>query len=266
MDGQAETRTPDLVGCRGDQPCGSDVAEAEFDTRLREEKLAALAEFAAGAGHEINNPLATILICAQRLQSSLTDPEQRRLVATIGGQALRVRDMIGDVMLFARPPRPRPERLDLSEVVAEVLVRFQEQFAGARIDVECDCPRGILVHADPTQLRVVLSELLRNAIEAQPGGGRIALTGRPPDDASPEYCVLRVVDAGCGLDEVTRRHLFDPFFSGRQAGRGLGFGLSKAWRIVTEHGGGIEATEPADGGLALTIYWPAGPGSPLASR
>lgn len=248
---------PDLLACQGDQPRGSDGAEADFDTRLRDEKLAALAEFAAGAGHEINNPLATILICAQRLQSSLTDPEQRRLAATIGGQALRVRDMIGDVMLFARPPRPRPEPLDLSAVVADVLGRFRDQFAECRIAVEVDCPAGVTVFADPTQLRVVISELVRNSLAAQADGGRIAVTGQAPDDASPDDSVLSVVDAGCGLDDVSRRHLFDPFFSGRQAGRGLGFGLCKVWRIVTLHGGRIEATEPAAGGLAVTIHWPS---------
>lgn len=257
---QAETRAPDLLSCHGDQPRGSAGPEPDFEARLRDEKLAALAEFAAGAGHEINNPLATILICAQRLQSSLTDPEQRRLVATIGGQALRVRDMIGDVMLFARPPAPRAESLDLSAVVADVLRRFQEPLTEQRISTTVDTPTGVSVMADPTQLRVVLSELLRNSINAQPDGGRITITCRPPAAAEPDLVVMTVTDSGTGLDEASRRHLFDPFFSGRQAGRGLGFGLPKVWRIVTNHGGRIDVTEPAGGGLAVTIHWPSDAG------
>lgn len=224
---------------------------------MRADKLAALAEFAASAGHEINNPLATILICTQRLLAEITDPEQRRLLATIGGQALRVRDMIGDVMLFARPPAPRPEPLDLSAVVREVVERLQDQFAAARIDVHLDTPAIVPVSADPTQLRVVISELLQNSIAAQPDGGRIEITCRPAGDESADFALLRVIDKGAGLDTKSREHLFDPFYSGRQAGRGLGFGLSKVWRIVTLHGGRIEAIEPDCGGLQMDVYWPA---------
>ncbi|MBL8852240.1 MAG: hypothetical protein JNG89_21385, partial [Planctomycetaceae bacterium] len=153
----------------------SDESGRDFESRLRDDKLAALAEFAAGAGHEINNPLATILICAQKLQQGLTDPEQQRLLATIGGQALRVRDMIGDLMLFARPPAPRPEPLDLSAVVTEVLDRFRERLRDARIVIHARTPSAVPVYADPTQLRVVISELLRNSIQAQPDGGSITI-------------------------------------------------------------------------------------------
>jgi signal transduction histidine kinase len=226
------------------------------DSQLRADKLAALAEFAAAAGHEINNPLATILICTQRLLAGITDPEQRRLLATIGGQALRVRDMIGDVMLFARPPAPRPESLDLSAVAREVVDRLQDQFAAAHIKVRLDVSATVQVWADPTQLRVVISELLRNAIEAQPDGGRIEIACRPTGEVSPGFSMLRIADLGPGLDAKSREHLFDPFFSGRQAGRGLGFGLSKAWRIVTLHGGRIEAFEPHAGGVQMDVYWP----------
>lgn len=256
MDVRAETRVPDAAECHGVNPRGSDGVEKDFEARLRDETLAALAEFAAGAGHEINNPLATILICAQRLQASLSDPEQRRLVATIGGQALRVRDMIGDVMLFARPPAPRLEPVDLSTVMADVLDRFRGSLAEQRIATTIDTPAGVSVMADPTQLRVVVSELLRNSIHAQPDGGRITIACRLPVSPESDLAVLSVTDSGTGLDEVSRRRLFDPFYSGRQAGRGLGFGLCKVWRIVTNHGGRIDVAEPAGGGLAVTIHWP----------
>ncbi|PWG73888.1 hypothetical protein DF186_20725, partial [Enterococcus hirae] len=78
------------------------------------DKLEAMAEFAAGAGHEINNPVATIVGRVQMLLKTEMDPERRQSLATIGGQAYRVRDMIGDAMLFARPPAPRPEVLPLA--------------------------------------------------------------------------------------------------------------------------------------------------------
>src|SRR5579872_5831871 len=84
------------------------------DRQLNELKLRALAEFAAGAGHEINNPVATIVGYAQQLLADETNPDRRHALATIGAQAYRIRDMIGDVMLFARPPAPHPQVIDLS--------------------------------------------------------------------------------------------------------------------------------------------------------
>ncbi|MFG0239980.1 MAG: histidine kinase dimerization/phospho-acceptor domain-containing protein, partial [Gimesia chilikensis] len=91
------------------------------------DKLEAMAEFAAGAGHEINNPVATIVGRVQMLLKSETDPERRQALSTIGGQAYRVRDMIGDAMLFARPPAPRPETLSLSQTIEDVLKSLQEE-------------------------------------------------------------------------------------------------------------------------------------------
>ncbi len=98
----------------------SESAEDDQD-RLERAKLEALAEFAAGAGHEINNPLAAISGRVQLLLATETDPAKRQALKTIGGQVYRIRDMIGDLMLFARPPKPDPELLDLAETISEVL-------------------------------------------------------------------------------------------------------------------------------------------------
>ena len=87
----------------------SDVIDITQTEEFRRAKLEALAEFAAGAGHEINNPAATIVGRVELLLKGETNPERRQALLTIGAQALRIRDMIGDLMLFARPPRPEPE-------------------------------------------------------------------------------------------------------------------------------------------------------------
>src|SRR5579864_8603640 len=101
--------------------------------QVDELKLRALAEFAAGAGHEINNPVATIVGYAQQLLAGERDPDRRHALATIGAQAYRIRDMIGDCMLFARPPEPRPEPLDLSTIVREAAEKFAGEPQPARI-------------------------------------------------------------------------------------------------------------------------------------
>ena len=133
-------------------------------------KLEALAEFAAGAGHEINNPLATISGRVQLLLRDETDPERRRALATIGGQAYRIRDMIGDLMLFARPPRPEPAGWNLVEVVDTVVESLQETIAQHRLELTIDAADDVAIWADRTQLEVVISCLLQNSIEASPDG------------------------------------------------------------------------------------------------
>lgn len=223
---------------------------------LENAKLRALAEFAAGAGHEINNPLATIIGHVQLLLAGETDPERRRSLATIGGQAYRIRDMIGDVMLFARPPQPRPQPLDLAEVVRETATKFEADAAAARCRLEVQAGSPVPIHADPVQLRIVISSLIRNSLEAEPRERIVVSTRASVADGRP-LAVLTVSDDGHGLSETDREHLFDPFYSGRQAGRGLGFGLSKCWRIITLHDGRIDFESPPGGETKFTVHWPA---------
>lgn len=229
---------------------------------LDEQRLAALAEFAAGAGHEINNPLAIIVGRVQQLLKEEQDPERRQWLLTIGAQAYRVRDMIADAMLFARPPRPELADVPVAEVIETVVSKVQEMAAEQGTTIRWDCEPSLSVRADRTQLAVVLSELLRNALEAVknvPGRRTISLTAHRNETSSPPVCRLTVTDNGRGLSDLERRHLFDPFFSGRQAGRGLGFGLPKCWRIITNHGGRIEVDSQPTGPTTVWIDWPLAP-------
>jgi signal transduction histidine kinase len=237
--------------------------QADFERELESAKLRALAEFAAGAGHEINNPVATIVGYVQQLLADETDPDRRHALATIGGQAYRIRDMIGDVMLFARPPQPRPETLELEGVCREIAQKHQNDSAAIGCALIVEAPVPVPVYADPVQLRVAISALVRNALEAIAHEGRILISvSTDVDEAGTSWAVLKVTDNGHGLSEIDREHLFDPFYSGRQAGRGLGFGLSKAWRIITRHGGRIEVESIPEGGVAFTVHWPTSPPVP----
>lgn len=210
--------------------------------RLWNRKLESLAEFAAGAGHEINNPLGSIIGRTAQLLDGESDPERRRLLRLIGGQAYRIRDMIGDTMLFARPPAMSPEWGPFSAILNDVLHGLREPIADKQLVIRRPREDSLEVWADPVQIRVVFSELLRNAIEASPANSTINITavGEHPD---PRSGVLWTIEnPSPPLTEAEQEHAFDPFFSGRQAGRGLGFGLSKCWRIITLHGGEITLT------------------------
>ena len=165
--------------------------------------------------------------------------------------------MIGDVMLFARPPLPRPQNLDLAQVVCELAAKVADEARAAAIRIQVQADGETPIFADPVQLRIVVSSLLRNSFEALGQGGNLAIAARAIEEPGRRLALFSITDDGPGLSEVEREHLFDPFYSGRQAGRGLGFGLSKVWRIVTLHNARIDVGLPSTGGVTFSIRWPA---------
>lgn len=224
---------------------------------LEGEKLEALAELAAGAGHEINNPVASISGRVQLLLQTETNPVKQQALKSIGGQAYRIRDMIGDLMLFARPPKPNPESLDLAEVISEVLAPFDEDAGRRGGTFEVCAPEPISIWADRVQLAMVVSSLVQNSLNATEGCGPIQIRAESAEEQGRRLAMLTITDHGTGLCGEDRRHLFDPFYSGRHAGRGLGFGLSKCWRIVSNHGGRIHVDSVPDQQTTFTVHWPA---------
>jgi signal transduction histidine kinase len=175
------------------------------------------------------------------------------MLMSIGAQAYRIRDMIGDTMLFARPPKPELSDVRLSEVISTVVRKQATELADERCRVKITCDDGIILRADAVQLSIVLSELLRNSREAlRPGGGEIEISA----NADSSHATLHVVDHGKGFTPEELTHAFDPFFSGRQAGRGLGFGLPKCWRIIQQHQGQIEIASSHSGPTTVQVTWP----------
>lgn len=226
--------------------------------QLDSDRVAALAEFAAGAGHEINNPLATIVGRVQQLLRDETDPVRRAALHSIGAQAYRVRDMIGDVMLFARPTQPEPRMIPLAEFAPAILQKFQADPRSANFQIITDFAAQAEIFADPAQFAVVMHELLGNARQALlPAGGEIRWNARRTSQDERHFCEIVVIDHGIGFSELEVRHAFDPFFSGRQAGRGLGFGLCKCLRIAQMHHATIVIDSQPAGPTTVRLVWPA---------
>jgi signal transduction histidine kinase len=204
---------------------------------LREHKVRALAELAAGAGHEINNPLAVISGQAQYLLCSEAEPGRRKALQTIVGQTQRIHQVLTGLMQFARPPAPQREPVDLEGLVRDVLACLQDLADERQVRLQGPEPvPSLTLNVDPGQMRTVLSALVRNAIEAAPAAGWARLQiGRTPDDG----LAFVIEDSGPGPTATDREHLFDPFYSGRKAGRGRGLGLPTAWQLARQHHGDV---------------------------
>jgi len=233
--------------------------QREFDDRLLQEKLASLRQLAYGASHEINNPLANIAMRAQSLQRHEQSESRLKSLRTIYDQAMRAHHMITDLMLFAKPPAVHRQPTDVVKLVSEIIGETAARYPDRKFRMALVRPvRNLHSTVDPEQIAELVAALIQNSIDAFVNPGEISLA---VDWNSQNDLVIRVGDNGPGIDGETARHMFDPFFSGREAGRGLGFGLSKAWTIAQQHGGELRcvSTEPGNTLFEATIP-AAGPG------
>ena len=253
-------------GDRGEKPSTNGAAHHDageaFDEALLHAKLDAMKELAYGASHEINNPLANIALRAQTLLKREEDADKRKMLEAVHRQAMRAHEMISDLMLFARPPAPEKQEASLLEIANEVFEEYETLAHQQQITLSLSPGEDPRVWADPTQLAVALKALLDNSFDALGEGGEV-LVRVGLVDAQSSY--LEVIDNGPGIPAEIREHIFDPFFSGREAGRGLGFGLSKCWRIVTMHGGSVRLIDRAPQGVIARIELPTKPGAPRQS-
>ncbi len=204
------------------------------EDRLRLAKLEALGEFAAGAGHELNNPLAVVVGRAQLLLARAEDPDVARSLRIILSQAQRTHRILRDLMFVARPPEPRPRTCKPPELLGSVLAELGRDLETRGIRLLADIDESSLATwTDPEGLRHLAEILLRNAIQATPPGGRV----RVRSSIENGELVWSFADTGKGMSPEESDHLFDPFYCGRQAGRGLGLGLPRAAKIVEQAGG-----------------------------
>jgi two-component system NtrC family sensor kinase len=224
--------------------------------RLQAMKLSSLAELAAGAGHEINNPLAVISGQAQYLLKQLQLAEEtlseetstialleslkaklNRPLQTIINQTQRIHLVLTDLMQFARPPVPHRQLIPAGVLLHEVSESLQEIALQKKVRLVCsETPGHWGLNVDVAQVRTALGGMLRNAIEAAPPEEGWAGMRVENGDGTLK---LIVEDNGPGPAPGGLEHLFDPFYSGRSAGRGRGFGLSSAWRLARQQGGEV---------------------------
>jgi len=227
--------------------------DSGFDAAVFEARLEAVRAFAYGAGHEINNPLANIAARAQALLVDERDPERRRKLATIVDQAFRARDMIGGLMVFARPPRPNPVDVDVHDVLRPVVEAARPGADTKRVRLDYSPPpTSVAVRVDAAQVAEAVRAVVANAVEAVNEGGRVVIEAA----SAASGCRVTVVDDGPGMDGDAARQAFDPFYCGRDAGRGIGLGLPKALRLIESNGGGLVVESRPGEGTRVVVSLP----------
>jgi len=223
---------------------------------LRSRMLTTVGEMAAGAAHEMNNPLAVISGRSQLMASTLSDPKDRAAANLVYEQSQRLSDIITELMHFAQPQTPRREGTDLAGLVDAALSRAKAHADPADRFLEVTFAEVPDVMVDAGQITAALVEVFDNAYQATAvGTGRIGLHGA--FDPFSNRVVLTISDNGSGMDDRTLRCAFDPFFSSKPAGRRRGMGLAKALRWVEGSGGSIRLESRIGQGTRVLILLPA---------
>lgn len=221
------------------------------------DRLATIGQLAAGVAHELNEPLAAILGLAQlsRKAADLPGPIARDLEKIVKA-TLHAREVIRNLLLFARHVPPEKTTIRLNDLVEDALAFLEPRRAHSGIELvralEEDLPE---VTADPAQIRQVLVNLLVNAVQAMPRGGKLEVrTGSETDSV-----FVVIADSGMGMTADVRQKLFTPFFTTKDVGEGTGLGLAVASGIVNSHGGTIRVESEINRGSRFEVRLPRTP-------
>lgn len=223
---------------------------------LQAEKIASLGRLAAGVAHEINNPLAGILIFAELLQRDL-DPQTpgEQNVQEIITQTLRCQQIVHRLLEFSRQSLGEKTLFNANEVITRCAELLGRQVSFHNIDICLDLdPELPQVIGDPGQMQQVFTNLLLNAADAMSQQGKITVASRPAPQG--QGIVLTFADTGSGIPPDIREKIFEPFFTTKAPGKGTGLGLSIVYGVIQRHGGSVEVDSPPEGGTIFTIRLP----------
>ena len=226
------------------------------DEIFRSKTMITVGEMAAGAAHEMNNPLAVISGRSQLLAAQLTDPKQKAAAKLIHEQSQRLSDIITELMNFAKPTPPKLSIIEPAELINKALHEAKVTSDPVDRNIEVTFGDVPLVNVDTEQVTAALTEVIGNAIQASDEkAGQIDI--HAAFDPCSNRVAIVVQDNGSGMDDPTIKRAFDPFFSAKPAGRRRGMGLAKALRWVEASGGSIRLESRLGQGTRTLILLPA---------
>jgi two-component system sensor histidine kinase HydH len=226
------------------------------------ERLAALGRLAAGLAHEIRNPLGSIVASIELLRTGPNlAAEDRELCSIIERETSRMNDLIGDMMDLARPRTPTKQPMDLAAIVRDVAKLAATSGRGGDVVVQCEGPSDVHIVADPAQMRQVVWNLVRNAIQASSAGSEVTLRWSKDGETGVAF---EVNDHGAGIDPEARERLFDAFFTTRS--KGMGIGLAVVKRIIDDHEFTIAVDSSEERGTTFAVHIPLSSMAPESPR
>ncbi len=230
--------------------------DLQTQTTPAENSLNALAEMAAGAAHELNNPLAVISGRAQLLAEAESDQEKKRILEQIYESSREASAIIENLMGFAEPPKPRAARTDVQQMLDEAIELAKQKTNAANIDVQIEAAEDIgSVFVDSAQVVSAIANVISNAAESYgEKSGPITIAAEAAE--SGDSIILQISDAGCGMDTETVQKATQPFFSVKAAGRKRGMGLAYAARFIEINKGSLNITSKPGSGTTVTICLP----------
>ena len=234
------------------QKTSADLRKTEAQL-IRSEKLAALGQLAAGIAHEIRNPLTSINILIHSMTETLPpETAHREDLKVIEEEIQRINEIVEQFLRFAKPAPPLFKQTEIIAVFDEILQLLKPQLERQKIAVNRDFNALPSITLDREQMKQVVLNLLINAVQAMPEGGRIDLGARVLEDN--RWMKLSIQDSGIGISPEDLKKLFDPFFSTKEVG--IGLGLSIAHRIIDQHHGKIEVESHPGEGTTFHLWLP----------
>jgi len=235
----------------------TDELKKSQDRLIQAEKLASLGRLTADVAHEIRNPLTALGGFARRLHKISGGGKEKEYAEIVLTEVDRLERILKDVLTFSRDARSHLEKLDIGEIVPEIMKIYDDLCREHSISIELvrgDDLQPVLIDKD--QVRQALDNLLSNAIDAMPDGGKLTVTAGREQLHDVTYMFLRVADTGSGIPPANLPLIFEPFFTTKKIGRGTGLGLSITRKIMEEHGGFIHADSTEGQGASFTMYFP----------
>jgi len=219
------------------------------------EKLAAVGRLTAGVSHEILNPLNIITLSLQlMIEDPDSHPATTEQLQVLEDQAHRIAKITQNLLYFSRQTEPERRQVDLGEIVTQTLGLLERELTLDNIELDLNLAERLPpVSADQHQLQQVVLNLLTNARDAMPKGGRLSLSTEAVQTDGRKFVELRVEDTGPGIAPGHLNKLFDPFFTTKDEGEGTGLGLSICQGIIEAHGGSIRAENGPEGGAAFVV-------------
>jgi two-component system NtrC family sensor kinase len=218
--------------------------------------MASVGQLAAGVAHEVNNPLGTILLYSHMLLEKLgVKDAQREEMEIIAKEATRCRDIVRGLLDFARQRKLQMENIDLNQILNEVLSLVSKQSSFQKVEIhKAFDPSLPPVSGDPVQLKEVFLNIVSNAGEAMPGGGKVTVSSK--FNSGGGRIEVSIHDTGHGVSPENLNKIFMPFFTTKQIGQGTGLGLAIAYGIVKMHRGSIDVESRKGAGTTFLVKLP----------